>query len=262
MSFSANILHAAVDRDPSLAWDLHTAPTAPPNSVYHVALADREFREQGDVVVLAFLSSALVGMPSFSNRTWNFEQPIPFTYPIYRAVEDELSVKYPIVSSLNEEQDPALNRLWADQLAEHDANYSNYAFAWPLLDYSPFFRLVRRAFASLAQTQSKQVFEKEGEFPIQETLHLIIRDFSQMVREDNQRPIVFLIQSRNPHDLNLIQMTRAALEEYNVSYVATEEHFSPNDIKGFMADGHYQKSVDDVFAQAFLELLVDWRANP
>ena len=35
------------------------------------------------IVVLGFLSSSLHAMASLSNRTWSFEQPAPFTYPVF-----------------------------------------------------------------------------------------------------------------------------------------------------------------------------------
>lgn len=262
MSFSNNILLAALDRDASLTLDLHAGPASPPNSSFYVALADRENREPNDVVVLAFLSSSLRGMQSLSNRTWNFEQPIPYTYPIYRAVEGELIVTHPIVTTLDEELNPVLAALWKNQLSNLDANYSGYAFEWPTLDYSPFVRLVRRALAIRAQTKAKSRVETENNSSIRDTLRLIIRDFAEMAREDGQLPVIFLIQSRDPSDLNLLAMLRTTLENYDVPYMATEDHFPPTDLSGFEGDGHYRPEVDDLFAQKFLEILAEHNPTP
>lgn len=41
-------------------------------------------RRKDDVAVLGILSSSVPALAALSNRTWMFEQPAPFTYPVFR----------------------------------------------------------------------------------------------------------------------------------------------------------------------------------
>lgn len=258
MSFSANIMRAALNMDQTLNWDMHVAPAASPNFTYYAAQKDRPNRDAGDVAVMTFLSSSVPGMASLSNRTWNPEQPMPFTYPIYRAEGGELLATPPIVNSLSDEMNPAFRESWDRQLRSEDANYLRVSFALPILDASPFFRLARRAFSSRAETKAKQVMLSEGAFPIAETLQLMAVEFAQTAREDGQLPILFLIQGRNPQDVRLLDMLKPTLDAHSIPYMATVEHVDPSNPAHFRSDGHYAYVKDDIFAAAFLELIRDW----
>lgn len=262
MSFSANIFRAAVKMDPSLTWDAHVAPAASPNFVYYANQLDRPNRDAGDIVVLSFLSSSVPGMASLSNRTWNPEQPMPFTYPIYRAVNGQLQTTQPIVTSLEDELNPAFRESWNRQLRTEDANYLPMAFAWPALDRSPFFRLIRRAFTSRQQTKAKQAILKPESFPIAETLQLMALKFAQDARKDGQLPILFLIQGRDAGDVQLLELLKPVLDANNIAYLATVELVDPTNPANFRSDGHYQFIKDDIFAEAFLDLIKDWPRRP
>lgn len=256
MSFSANIFRAALNMDQSLSWDMHVAPAASPNFTFHASQIDRPNREAGDVVVMTFLSSSVPGMASLSNRTWNLEQPMPFTYPIFRAVDGELRETAPMAKSLEDELNPAFFESWALQIRNEDGNYLREAFALPFLDASPFFRLTRRAITSRAETKAKQAVLES--FPVAATLQLMARQFANDVREDGQMPIIFLIQSRNPADAQLLDMLKPTLDAHNIPYMATVEHVDPTNPGHFRADGHYAYVKDNIFAEAFLELIKDW----
>ena len=84
MSFSGNIMKAVSRIAPEITVDHHAGPAAPPNFTYALFQDDQPNRRPGDVAVLTILSSSVPAMASLSNRTWSFEQPAPFTYPIFR----------------------------------------------------------------------------------------------------------------------------------------------------------------------------------
>ena len=99
MSFVNNILQSAATQDPGLILDLHSGPAAPPNFTYALFEEDRDNRRAGDVAVLGILSSSVPAMGALSNSTWMFEQPAPFTYPVYYPKENGLRRVEPLVSS-------------------------------------------------------------------------------------------------------------------------------------------------------------------
>lgn len=260
MSFVVNILGAAVNQDPSVAWDNHSGPAAPPNFTFTLFTDDRVNRRPGDIVVLGILSSSVAAMAAMSNRTWAFEQPAPFTYPVYWPEGDSgLKRVEPLINSAAAERalrtDPDAARAWRDQLAHEDAFYSYAAFGATWLDRSPFARLVRRSLAlgQISRTDAKILSGRA--YPHDEVLRRMIQAFAAMAREDEQIPIVLLIQSREPDDPDLLAITRPALEAGAIPYLATAEHFDPRNIGGFLGDGHYKPEVDMMFGARFLDIL-------
>ena len=264
MSFVNHILEDAVGLRPDLVWDSHAGPGAPPNYTYAMFQDDRANRRAGDIVVLGILSSSLPAMAAFSNRTWVFEQPAPFTYPVYQPEGDGLARIEPLVESAAQERalatDPATRQAWIAQLSRHDAFYGFQTFGAPALDASPFMRLVRRSLAtSHVRQTSAAVLAGEG-YPYAEVLKRIIHDFARTARADGQLPVVMLIQSRDPADANVLELVRADLSAENVPYLATAEHFDPEIRSGFIGDGHYRPEINHMFAQEFLALLAQFRA--
>lgn len=259
MSFTNNIIRKAQAADPALQVDLHSGPGAPPNFTYALFLEDRENRRPGDIVVFGVLSSSLTAMASLSNRTWAFEQPAPFTYPVFYPDGDALSKIEPLIE--NAEAQRTLQsgskqaRSWTDQLSAEDAFYSPVTFGAPWLDYSPFARLVRRSLAKNHVDKTKQEILTGKTYPYTDVLPRMIMEFDRIARSDGQIPIVMLIQTRNPHDANLLVLTKAALDRSGIRYLATEEHFDPQNPSGFLADGHYKPDIDERFGEHFLTLL-------
>lgn len=262
MSFVSNILRPAAAMRPELIVDELGGPGAPPNFVYAAFLEDRPFRRRGDVVVLGILSSSVPAMASMSNRTWLFEQPAPFTYPIFRPDPDGaaglISIE-PIVSSVEDELsragDPVLDEAWKEQLRTEDAFFTEVAFSVPWLDWSPFVRLVRRALAVNAIDRRERELMSPNGFAYRETLENLIAEFAAIAREDGQIPIVMLIQGRDPDDMDLLSELGPSLRADGIGFLATTEHFNPRDASGFVADGHYRSDVDAIFAEAFLSVL-------
>ncbi|MEM7768690.1 MAG: hypothetical protein AAF253_14590 [Pseudomonadota bacterium] len=260
MSFVNNILRQAVELDSDLGVDIHSGPAAPPNFTYALFLEDRTNRRPGDIVVLGVLASSIPAMAAMSNRSWLFEQPAPFTYPVFRPSGDELERIDPLVSSAAEEralaETPKHAAAWRQQMAEEDAFASPFSFGAPVLDHSPFARLARRSLAIGHIDRTERNLLASERLDLGKTLRRLIHRFAEIAREDGQSPMVFLIQTRDPSDADILAMARPALERYAIPYLATAEHFDPRDPAGFLDDGHYRVEVDRLFAERFLQMLV------
>lgn len=266
MSFVNNIVLAANAEQPDMAVDIHAGPGAPPNFTYALFLDDAANRREGDVVVLGILSSAVPALTAMSNRTWMFEQPAPFTYPVFRSSADgSLTRIDPLVRDEAAERalanDPKAAAAWKAQLREEDAFYSPITFGAAVLDYSPFLRLVRRALA-VNLIDHRELLLQADEQATLLPLRQIVADFSDRARQDGLLPVVFLIQTRDPLDLDLLSLLRSDLVTHDIPYLATAEHVDPSEPDNFIGDGHYKKSVDMVFADAFLEILREHKVLP
>ncbi len=259
MSFVNRILDAAQDIDPNLTVDAHAAPAGSPNFTYAMFLDDAAARRPGDVAVLGILSSSLPALAALSNATWSFEQPAPFTYPIFRPAEDGgLSRTDPVLASYADYQrlpgDAALSAAWTAQLAEEDAFYSPITYGLSSLDASPFLRLVRRALAKSHVADTEAALLADG-FPKEDVLRRMITEFATTARSEGLRPVVMLIQSARPADPDLLALAAPVLAAQQIPYLATTEHADPANPALFEPDGHYIKQIDTRFAEAFLKLL-------
>lgn len=262
MSFVNNIMRQAVALDAGLIWDGHSGPGGPPNYVYTLFLDDRANRRPGDVVVLGLLASGVPAMAALSNRTWVFEQPAPFTYPIYWPEgETGLRTVEPLVGTAAAERalvaGSAEARAWEAQLAEHDRFHGVQTFGLPGLDASPFLRLVRRSVAKSYVEDAKAAVLEDGVYPYGEVLRRMVRNFADTARADGQRPVVLLIQTRDPADPDIFELVKPVLEAETIPYLATIEHVSPGDHTAFVGDGHYTKAIDRLFAEKLLQGALD-----
>ncbi|MEM9843173.1 MAG: hypothetical protein AAF965_00090 [Pseudomonadota bacterium] len=258
MSFVNNIMRQAVDQEAALIWDGHSGPGGPPNFVFTLFEADRANRRPGDVVVLGLLASGVPAMAALSNRTWVFEQPAPFTYPIYWPEgETGLRAVEPLVTTAEAQRaivpGSAEAAAWEAQLAEEDRFYGVQTFGLTALDASPFLRLVRRSVAKSYVEDAKADVLEDGAYPYGDVLRRMVLNFAAMAREDGQRPVVMLIQTRDPADPGVFELVQPVLDAENIPYLATVEHISPSDHTAFVGDGHYTKAVDGLFAERLLE---------
>lgn len=263
MSFSGNVLNAAQRFDPSVQFDLHGGPAAPPNLAYEVFLQDRPNRRSGDVVILSFLSSSVAPMASMSNRSWSFEQPAPLTYPIFLPdPEDPQGLRRiaPLVESASDERalldDPAAAQAWKDQLAENDKLYSHAAFSLPILDASPFARLIRRALAvSTIEDQKAAIISDTDIYPYPDVMNRMIINFARIAREDGQYPVVMLFQGRDLNDPDLWETTQDTLGHNDVPVLVSAQNFDVTNPVNFRQDGHFARVIDDLLGKTIVEQL-------
>lgn len=259
MSFANDIMRAARDEDPALTIDLAGAPAAPPNWALATFQADMGNRRPGDVVVLGVLSSAVPAMFSLSNRTRNFEQPAPLTYPVFRLESGDTLIKTePLITSPAAERalvvDPAARAAWADQLRREDALWQAGAFELSVLDSSPFLRLLRRSLATSAIDDARAQIAADTD-RWQPVLAAMMLDFARQARAEGLTPVVLLIQTQGGGAPDLARHIAPALAADGVAYLATVEHVDPRQPGNFLPDGHYTKPANAVLARAFLSLI-------
>lgn len=263
MSFLNHILEAAEAARPALHVIKRAGPSAAPNFTYAAFLKDRPNRRAGDVAVLGILSSSVSAMGSFSNRTWVFEQPAPFTYPVFLPDgAGGLKMIEPVVQSLAQQRslarDPERAAAWQTQLRAQDALFTPAAFDLSLLDVSPFARLARRALAQggIDARKAEVIAHPESEpMPYGAVLRAMVTEFGRITRADGQHPIVVLVQSRDPEDPDLLALLGPVLEQLKLPYLATAAHVLSRDPRGFLGDGHYKPAANKVFGAAMLKLL-------
>ncbi len=263
MSFVNHVLEAANKLDPNLVVDLHAGPAAPPNATFAMFLDDRPNRRKGDVAVFGILSSSVPGMATLSNQTWMFEQPSPFTYPVFLpAAGGGLTRIEPLVESAAQErailQAPSsfTARAWRGQLRDVDAFYMPETFGLPWLDISPFARLVRRSVAvkSIAATKERLLADPDGaHLPYGEILRRMVGEFARIARQDGQIPVVVLVQVQGKPDL--AALLRPTLTAERIRYVATVDDQDPTDPEAYTSDGHYRPAIRVRFGQAFLKVI-------
>lgn len=265
MSFSGNIADEATDIDPSFVVDSHAGPASPANHSYSLYSADRENRNSGDVVLFGILSSSVPKIASMSNRTWSFEQPAPFTYPVYFPDDAGLRRVDPLIGTLSKQAElevsPILQRAWYEQLATHDRFYSPVMFKWRILDHSPLFRLIRRSVAFKILSKRDEQVLQNGEYPMLEVLRRMAIDINNTAIDDGQVPIILLVQTNNPADIDLRAFLGPSLKELGIPFVATADYFDPKDISGYVDDGHYNESIDTIFGQAVLDKIAELDAK-
>lgn len=265
MSFLNQMLTAAQEIDPALRLDLHAGPSAPPNYVYALFQDDRDQRRPGDVAVLGILSSALPALAAMSNRTWLFEQPAPFTYPVYRPEGDGLRRVEPLIDGAAAERtamaDPDLGARWRAQLSQEDAFYGPAAFALPQLDASPFLRLVRRSLATASiAAREADILAPGGPFPVDETLRRLALGFAAEARAEGVIPVVALVQTRDASDRDLRALLAPLLAAEGIAYVATADVADPRTAANFVPDGHFTAAVNQRLGRAFLDAAAAARA--
>ena len=265
MSFSGNIVEKAIALQPSLVADLHGGPAAPVNLTFTLFTEDRGNRNKGDVIAFGILSSSVTKLAAMSNRTWVFEQPAPFTYPIYYPEGEGLRRVDPLIRSATQETDlvtsPGLQRAWYDQLAFHDRYYSDLLFKGRVFDQSPVIRLVRRAVSLRLLGRSEQEIRSAREYPTKDVLRLMMGELKRTALEDGQVPVVVLVQTNNPSDIDLRAFMRPVLDELEMPYIATADYFDPRDSSGFIGDGHYNAEIDRIFGQALLDEIAQFGSN-
>lgn len=266
MSFANRVIRSAVAQRPELIWDAHDGPGGPPNFTFALFEDDRVNRREGDIVVLGILSSSVPAMTALTNSTWVFEQPAPFTYPVYLLEGDKLARIDPVVQSSAQQRivadDAGLRQAWQAQLSSTDAFHDMRTYGASWLDVSPFARLVRRSLATAHIERTKADVLSSNSYPYEEVLRRMIIEFAETAQADGQIPVVMLIQNNRSLQPDLLPIVLPVLERTDTPYLATAEHFDYTDRTGFVSDGHYKPEVDQMFGAAFLSVVDDATKRP
>lgn len=259
MSFTNRVVRAAAEQA-GLPFDLHDGPGAPPNFTYALFLADRENRRPGDIVVFGILSRSVSAMAALSHQTSVFEQPSPYSYPVFLP-EGESGLKRiePVLQSWKQQEafyaDPAQGRDWYAQLAEVDAFYGLFTHGLPALDVSPFARLARRSLALGHIARVNRGIAVDRDYPWDEALRRMIAEFVRIAREDGQIPVVVINQTSDIGLFDVLEGVRPALEATGTAYAASSELFDVRDPEVYLRDGHFLPKYDEMQGAAFLRAI-------
>jgi hypothetical protein len=260
MSFSNYMGEAMKEIDAKIGLRLIAGPSAPPNYAFAAYNLDRG-KHQADVAILGILASSVKALRTISGLTWNFEVPIPYTYPRYFVEDGKLKAIWPQVLSLAQlravRQDQQQWNEFVTQIRENDQFFNSFLFKRNWLDNSAIVRLIRRAYAQRHQAMiankiySSAGFNAEIDIPV---LSAIVTDFAATARSDGKFPIVLLISDRGYED-HLFQALSATLEGASIPYISTHNIAAATDIRNFVAEGHFTESANKLIAKAVLKLI-------
>lgn len=262
MSFALHIADALVELDPRFVVDPIGGPSAPPNFTY-AAFEKHLPQSRGDVLVWAILSSSVPYLETLTFQTAGFEQPFPYTYPRYDAVDGELTRVDPAITSLAQMRTalagPVLWEGWVEQLSAHDPYYSPLTFNAGPLDALASVRLARRAYRRRHLTQQRaRVHDRTGfrrdALPAK-VLPVLARTFARRARENDRVPVVLLVHDQG-FSTHLYELMGAMLEAESIPYFSTHERVSPDDALQFIADGHFQPKLLPSLAADLREVIL------
>ncbi|MCC6487095.1 MAG: hypothetical protein IT364_06305 [Candidatus Hydrogenedentes bacterium] len=262
MSFAADAGKGVCAIDPRFAMRFIGGPSAPPNFAYAAYELDRG-NSSAKVAVLAVLASSVRGMETLTGMTMNFEQPYPFTYPIYRLQEGALKAEWPQVRSLPELRgalaDPAQWNPFVEQLSVHDRYYSPLLFDRTPLDHSAIVRMVRRAWAQRRDTQIVESLRDAGGFKesasVVPVLRAMVKSFAASCRADGMLPVVYLVNDRGYSD-HLYRLLAPTLDSEGIPYVSTHTYAPADNPANFIGDGHFTEAANAEIVAAMHALIV------
>ncbi len=261
MSFSEHVAKEVNALDSKITTRIIGGPSAPPNFSYAAYLLDRE-AHQANIVVLGILASSVKGLRTLNGMTWQFEVPAPYSYPRYKLEDGKLKATMPKINSLAELRtafhQPTLWHDYVKQLQENDEYYSPFLFSHNFLDNSAIIRMARRAFAQRHQENlASQVYSKKDGFNPEvdvPVLRAIATEFAATVKADGKLPILLLFNDKGHAD-HLYQALKPTLESNSIPFISTHTIAPAADLRNFVADGHFNKSVDQKIGQAMLSLI-------
>ena len=245
-------------------------PGAPPNHSFKTYQMDRG-RHTAGVVIFGIAAGSLKGMTTFTSLNQAFEYPLPYTYPKYRKVGNNLKEIWPQVRTMTDFR-RVLNdeMLWNDYVREmqaEDSYYHPFIFYENFMDNFVIFRFIRRSWAKKhARSVKDNIYEvsqgfKEGSEMLQ-ALRLMVKEFARQVRNDGKLPIVVLFNNRG-YSNHLTQALAKKLQEADIPFVDSHTSAPSDDPKNLASDNfHFSKEVDKQLAQAALEIIHEHKIMP
>ncbi|QGN56142.1 hypothetical protein [Novosphingobium sp. Gsoil 351] len=261
-SHSVRLAHALVRVTDDLTWRSVAAPGASSNWSYGAFLRDKDGRKGSVAVVLTFNTNLLPAITSFSPTMWNNDNPMPYTGDRFVVRDGELKVIHPPYDSFEEYQrtltNPAAWSRAVDFFARNDPLFDSISFRSNLLDHSALARLARRAYNTDRHKKIEHAvldpvkFNEDSEAV--QLARAIILKFAADVRAEGRIPIVFLVNDLGYSDV-LFRAVEPALRASNVPYISSHQFISPNDVNGYLPDGHFTDANDDRLGKALDDLV-------
>ena len=256
MSFSRHIGEVLAEIDPSLNIRFFDGPASPLNHSYAYYEFTRP-HEKGEVVIIGILASSLPFLSTMTHMTPSFESPWPNFYPRYRIdhndqiVKDEINIKSfaELQSVMNDAE------AWNETkkvLARNDSFYDPVIFEKDLLDYSVYFRLVKRAWGQRSFTHNYNRYHDLNGFKNEDRLielaQRLVAGFAESVRADGAIPYLILFNDRG-YDDHLYQALKPILASKNVPYYSTHQDFPATNLANFVSDGHFKPEINSEMAK-------------
>lgn len=237
-------------------------PDAPPNHSYALYQFDRG-KHKAKVIIWGILASSVVGMTTMTNLNKSFEHPLPYTYPKYRVVNSRLRAQFPPIMSMADFRATLFDQdkwtKYIDYLQSEDGYYHPLRFHESFLDNLAMVRFFRR---SLVKRFNKKVVAKVYQADIGflkdsveiQALRMMITEFAQQVRQDDQLPILMLFSNQG-YDDHLYQVLRDVIIENNIPTMRSHLIAPAKDPKNFLDDGHFTASVNLNIAKAVSDII-------
>lgn len=264
MSFSAHIGNILSEMDNTLDVKMFGGPGAPLNHSYAYYSLTRHRHEEGDIVIIGLLASAIPRLNTMTHMTKNWEAPAPHFYPRYRINDDNEIFETSIdIQSLDElraiiKNGAAWEKVKAE-LGKNDSFYDPIIFEENLLDLSVHGRLVKRAWAQKSiNAKESQYHNSEGFTNQDRTIDVarkLVSDFVDSVRADKAYPYIILFNDRLYYD-HLYTALEPVLTSKNIPHYSTHRQFPATDMSNFIADGHFTPEIDHSIAASVYEDLV------
>ncbi len=238
------------------------AAGAPPNWSYAAYEFDRG-RHKADVVILGILTDSVPPVTSTTGMTAFFDSSFPYTFPHYMVKEGKLMVAhapfYDAQSYLEYFYDESKWKEYREWLSKNDKYYNSVLFQKSLLDYSAFFRLLRRAYSEREKKRLlNAVYTKSGFIEASEEvsiLRLIVRNFARSARADNIIPILYIVNSKGRGD-HLFKVLKPVLEEDNIPYLSTHLICPPDDPRVYLSENsHFIAPKDMELAKEMIRII-------
>ncbi len=244
------------------------APGATANWAFGAFRRDKG-RHQGDVAVLAFMSSTLPMITTMSPMTWNTSFAMPYTSDRYRLRDGELVVTPPPYDSFSGYiaafDNPAR---WAESkrtFAANDPFFDRWLFDETVLDHSSLVRLVRRARAQARDREERAgVLDETGFAADSEAVQLanaIVAAFARQARSEGVIPVIYVVNNLGFGD-HLFRALEPTLRSQHVPVLNSAAVIDPNDARSYLPDTHFTDEADRRLAWKLERIIGDQAKLP
>lgn len=268
MSHAVRLADALQSTSPTLSVRSVGAPGATANWAFGAFRRDQARRE-GDVAVLAVMSSTLPMVTTMSPMTWNISFAMPYTSDRYRLRNGELTVTRPPYGSFSGYvaafSDPAR---WGEAkraVAANDPFYEWWLFEETPLDNSSLARLVRRAWAQKRDRQMRARALNEAGFVAEsEAVRLgnaIVAAFARQARREGVLPVIYIVNNQGYGD-HLFRALEPALKDEQIPFLNSAAVIDPGDARSYLPDTHFTDQADRRLAFALDRVIQGQMQSP
>lgn len=243
------------------------APGATANWAFGAFRRDKG-RHEGDVAVLAFMSTTLPMITTMSPMTWNTSFAMPYTSDRYRLRDGKLVVTPPPYDSfagyISVFDDPAR---WAQAkrtFAANDPFYDRWLFDETVLDHSSLVRLVRRARSQARDREERaRALDELGFVADSEAVQLanaIVAEFAREARREGVVPVIYVVNNLGFGD-HLFRALRPTLQSQHIAVLNSAAVIDPNDARSYLPDTHFTDEADRRLAGELERIVRDQEAQ-